>query len=70
MILASTDPVKADSVGVKTMGLEPEEIGYLVYLEKEGFGKISTEGLIGERIEDVVIKYKTHSKYELQRIWG
>jgi len=30
LCIASTDPVKADSVGAKTMGLEPDEIGYLV----------------------------------------
>lgn len=35
--IASTDPLKADSVGARIMGLQPQSIGYLYYLgQKNG----------------------------------
>lgn len=67
--VASTDPLKADGVGARLMGLRPEDIGYLFYLQRDGYGDYSLEGLIGERIEDYSRKFKMHSRYEKQRKW-
>jgi uncharacterized protein (DUF362 family) len=67
--VASTDPVKADGVGVRLMGLDPESIGYLWYLQRDGYGDYSLEGLVGERIDLYSRKFKMHSRYADQRKW-
>jgi|Deesub1362B_J571_1020462.scaffolds.fasta_scaffold00892_3 uncharacterized protein (DUF362 family) len=68
--IASTDALKADGIGVRIMGLEPEEIGYLYYAAHEGLGDYSTDGLLGEKIEKVRKTFRMHSTYEIQRKWG
>jgi len=67
--IASADALKADGVGVRIMGLEPEEIGYLYYISEEGLGSYSIENLVGERIENIRRKFKMHSTYEIQKRW-
>jgi uncharacterized protein (DUF362 family) len=69
LAIASTDAVKADGVGARVMGLEPEDIGYLYYLKEEGMGDYSLDGLVGDRIEDVAVKFKLHPTYCIQRQW-
>jgi uncharacterized protein (DUF362 family) len=67
--VASTDPLKADGVAARLMGLDPEGIGYLWYLQRAGYGDYSLEGLVGERIEKYSRKFKMHSSYAQQRKW-
>jgi uncharacterized protein (DUF362 family) len=67
--VASTDPLKADGVAARLMGLDPEGIGYLWYLQRDGYGDYSLEGLVGERIEKYSRKFKMHSSYGQQRKW-
>jgi uncharacterized protein (DUF362 family) len=67
--VASTDPLKADGVAARLMGLDPEGIGYLWYLQRAGYGDYSLEGLVGERIEKYSRKFKMHSSYGQQRRW-
>lgn len=67
--IASTDALKADGIGVRVMGLEPEKIGYMFYMQQEGMGDYSTDGLIGESIEDVKMKFKLHGCYDVQKEW-
>ncbi|MFA5259816.1 MAG: DUF362 domain-containing protein [Candidatus Omnitrophota bacterium] len=68
--VSSTDPLKADGVGARLMGLEPGNIGYLYYLNKQGYGDYSLEGLIGEDIEKVKAKFKLHPTYDIQKHWN
>ncbi len=70
LAIASTDALKADGVGARVMGLEPEEIGYLFYMQREGLGDYSLEGLVGESIEDVRKIFRLHGCYEVQREWA
>ena len=67
--VCSTDPLKADGVGARLMGLEPEDIGYLYYLEEEGLGSYSLDGLVGEPLEQVKQNFKLHPTYNIQRNW-
>ena len=67
--IASTDPLKADGIGARLMGVEPEGIGYLFYLQKQGLGDYSTNGLVGEAIKDVKAKFKLHPTYNIQKNW-
>ncbi|MDD5423131.1 MAG: DUF362 domain-containing protein [Candidatus Omnitrophica bacterium] len=67
--VCSTDPLKADGIGARLMGLQPEEIGYLYYLGQEGFGDYSLAGLVGDSIESARLKFKMHPTYNIQKDW-
>ncbi|MFH0771407.1 MAG: DUF362 domain-containing protein [Candidatus Omnitrophota bacterium] len=67
--VSSTDPLKADSLGARLMGLQPEDIGYLFYLERQGFGDCSVNGIVGEDIEKVKRNFKMHPTYKIQMNW-
>ncbi|MCQ4575380.1 MAG: DUF362 domain-containing protein [Candidatus Brocadiales bacterium] len=69
MAIASTDPVKADALGARLMGIDPEDIGYLHYLHEEGMGDMSLEGLVGERPEELTTRLKMHPTYDVQVQW-
>ncbi|MBI2529573.1 MAG: DUF362 domain-containing protein [Candidatus Diapherotrites archaeon] len=66
--IASCDALKADALGARLMGLEPEEIGYLHYLR--GRGDISLGGLVGNaKLQECARAFKMHSTYEIQSGW-
>jgi uncharacterized protein (DUF362 family) len=67
--VSSTDPLKADGVGARLMGLQPENIGYLYYLQKEGLGDYSLSGLVGDDINQIKQNFKLHPTYNIQRHW-
>jgi len=67
--ICSTDPLKADGVGARLIGLNPEDIGYLYYLYKERFGDYSLNGLVGEEIDSVRSVFKLHPIYNIQKHW-
>lgn len=67
--ISSTDALKADGVGARLLGLAPEDIGYLYYLQKGGLGNYSLDGLIGEEVEKVKHNFKMHPLYAIQRKW-
>ncbi|MBI4686564.1 MAG: DUF362 domain-containing protein [Nitrospirae bacterium] len=67
--IASADPVKADGVGARLIGIEPEDIGYLYYLQKDGMGEYSLDGLIGEDINRLRRNFKKHGTYDIQSQW-
>jgi uncharacterized protein (DUF362 family) len=67
--IASADALKADGVGVRLMGLEPEEIGYLYYAKKTGLGECSLGNLVGEEVGRIKRRFRMHTTYEIQRRW-
>lgn len=68
--IASADPVKADGVAARAIGFEPEEIGYLYYLQnEEKMGDYSLEGFVGDDLNSVRKKFKRHGTYDIQRQW-
>ncbi len=69
LAIASTDALKADGVGARVMGLEPEEIGYLYYLHEEGMGDYSLEGLVGDELQGLCKKFTLHPTYAIQKLW-
>jgi uncharacterized protein (DUF362 family)/ferredoxin-like protein FixX len=52
LVIASLDPVAADTVGSKIMGINPKKVEHIVMAEKDGIGSMTTK-VVGERIEDV-----------------
>jgi uncharacterized protein (DUF362 family) len=68
--IASTDPVKADGVAARLIGFEPEEIGYLYYLQnEENMGEYSLENLLGDDLNQIRRKFKRHGTYDIQSQW-
>ncbi len=67
--VCSVDPLKADGVAARLMGLEPQAIGYLYYLEQLGLGSYSYDGLVGDAIEQVKVKFTMHPTYDIQKHW-
>lgn len=68
--IASTDPVKADGIGARLIGFEPEEIGYLYYLQnEEKMGEYSLEGLVGDDLNKLKRKFRRHGTYDIQSQW-
>lgn len=68
--IASVDPVKADGIGARLIGFEPEDIGYLYYLQnEEKMGEYSLDNLIGDDIEKIKKKFRRHGTYDIQSRW-
>lgn len=67
--LASTDPLKADSLAARLIGFYPDEIGYLYYLHQNGRGDWSTSNILGDDWQRYVRKFKRHGTYYMQRLW-
>ena len=71
--IASTDSLAADRVGLEIMGIDPEDVGYLVYcgrrnLGEYNLGKINTVGpeLRECRSEK---RFRLHSTIKRQLLW-
>jgi uncharacterized protein (DUF362 family) len=60
LVIASTDPVAADTVGALVMGIDPREVKHLVLAEKKGLGTLRLEEIeiVGEPIEKVARKFR------------
>lgn len=67
--IASADPVKADGLAARLIGLEPEAIGYLCYLQEEKMGEYSLENLVGDDLHGLQKRFKTHGTYDIQCQW-
>jgi uncharacterized protein (DUF362 family) len=67
--IASADPVKADGVGARLIGIEPEDIGYLYYLQRDGMGEYSLENMVGDDLNKLRRKFKTHGTFDIQSQW-
>ena len=50
-IIASTDSVACDSVGVHIVGKEPQSVDYLRWLHESGLGEIENYEMVGDDIE-------------------
>jgi uncharacterized protein (DUF362 family) len=68
-VVASTDALKADGIGARIIGFEPEEIGYLYYLHEENIGDYSLSNLVGDDINKIKKVFKRHGTYDIQKEW-
>lgn len=68
--IASTDPVKADGIGARLIGFEPEEVGYLYYLQnEEKMGEYSMDNLVGDDLNFIKKNFIRHGTYDIQCQW-
>ena len=71
LAIASTDMVAADRIGVETMGIDPEWVGYLTYCGKAEVGVYDRARIDvrGERVEDVRKQYRMHGDIDRELQW-
>jgi uncharacterized protein (DUF362 family) len=71
LVVASTDFVAADRIGVDLMGFEFDQVGYLAFCARAGMGRgdLSQIELLGERLNDHKRKYRPHDTFEQQLEW-
>jgi len=70
--LAGTDPLAVDRIGVKLMGVNYDDVGYLNYCAAAGMGQdnLSMIRIIGDANPDNhIIQYKLHENIETQLTW-
>jgi uncharacterized protein (DUF362 family) len=71
VVIASTDLVAADRVGVEAMGIDPSWVGYLGFCGQAGIGQYDLDRieLRGARLADVRRKYQLHRDIERMLEW-
>jgi uncharacterized protein (DUF362 family) len=71
LAIASTDYVAADRVGVETMGINPDWMGYLRFCSEFGVGQydLAKIDVRGEKIQAVRRKYLLHQDIERELQW-
>ncbi len=70
LAIASADPVKADGVGARLIGFEPEDVGYLYYLQnEERMGEYSLDNFVGDDLNSLKRKFRRHGTYDIQSQW-
>lgn len=57
VIIASNDPVAADTVAAKIIGIKPSKIAYLKYAEKKGIGTSKNIEVAGCNIDEVATSF-------------
>jgi uncharacterized protein (DUF362 family) len=68
--IASADPVKADGIGARLIGFEPEDVGYLYYLQnEEKMGEYSLDNMVGDDLNILKKKFRRHGTYDIQCQW-
>lgn len=70
-VIASTDYVAADRVGVEAMGIDPSWVGYLGYCGQTGVGQYDLDRIDvrGATLADVQKKYQLHRDIERMLEW-
>jgi uncharacterized protein (DUF362 family) len=71
VVVASTDWLAADRVGVELMGFDFHKVGYLTFCAEAGMGEadLSRIEVLGERIADHARSYRPHDTIEQQYKW-
>jgi uncharacterized protein (DUF362 family) len=71
--IASLDFLSADRIALEIMGIDPNDIGYLLYCHKEGLGNydINEIEIVGDRLKECVFKrkFKMHSRFSEMLLW-
>ncbi len=69
--IASAVAVKADGIGARLIGFEPEDVGYLYYLQnEERLGEYSLDNLLGDDLNNLKKRFKRHGTYDIQSQWN
>ena len=56
-IIASQDPVAADAIGARCIGMDPWSIDHIRWLHEAGVGEIDDVEVVGDGIEAVYRKW-------------
>jgi uncharacterized protein (DUF362 family) len=72
-LVASLDPLAADSLATYLMGFDITDVGYLNLLREKGVGRLYPQDeieIIGESPQDLITPFKPHETFENQRKWS
>ncbi|MBC8413399.1 DUF362 domain-containing protein, partial [bacterium] len=68
--IASSDPVMADGAAARLIGLQPEQVGYLYYLQnEEKMGQYTLDTLAGDDLNTLKRTFLRHGTYDIQSQW-
>jgi uncharacterized protein (DUF362 family) len=71
--IASTDSLAADRVGLEIMGIDPEDVGYLVYCGRSNLGEydLGKISVVGTELEECKNEkeFRLHSTIKRQLLW-
>lgn len=69
--ISGTDPLAADSVACKVMGVNINKVGYLYYCSEKGLGESDLEKIDvrGENLNECIRPFRLHSTVEEQYKW-
>jgi uncharacterized protein (DUF362 family) len=56
-LIASMDPVAADAVGARLMGIQPSRVEYIRCAEKKGIGSTRDLQIVGCELSEVAVKF-------------
>ena len=68
-VFIGNNPVETDAVVAYGMGFRPQDVGYLYYLDKLGFGNIENIEKRFPKIAEIRTQFKPHTSYEEQLNW-
>lgn len=71
-LIASLDPLAADSLATYLMGFNINDVGYLNLIRQNNLGKLYPEDkieIIGDEAEPLKKQFKPHQSFEQQRKW-
>jgi uncharacterized protein (DUF362 family) len=69
--ISSTDPLAADRIACKVMGVDFNRVGYLYHCSKKGLGESDLESvdIKGEKLDACIRPFSLHSTVEEQYKW-
>ena len=73
LAIASTDSLAADRIGLEIMGIDPEDVGYLVYCGRRNLGEynLGKIDVVGTELRECRSekKFRLHSTIKRQLLW-
>ena len=71
--IAGLDPLAADRIGLEIMGIDPEDIGYLIYCQEGNLGEYNLDkiDIVGAKLNNCKPerKFRPHSGWEKMLSW-
>ncbi len=70
-VFAGVNVWSVDALCTKAMGFDPLDLGVFEYASKRGWGVVDPEAMEirGDRLEDVMMRFKPHERYPAQQGW-
>ena len=67
--IASSDPIAADNLSCKVLGIDPSDVGYLTMIKELAKHDDTKDFIIGEEWKENISKIKMHPDFEKMKKW-